>query len=74
VHDHDIFLSVYDIVINRDTVSPLSPLPPPSHNQAQNEDHISGGSMNNEDITSTSQQVSPPKTVSICAQKPECGG
>ena len=54
--------------------SPLPPLSPPGQNQAQNEDNIGGGSLESGDRTSTEQQVSPPETGEIQAQKPESGG
>jgi DNA polymerase, archaea type len=53
---------------------PLPPPSPPSQNHAQNEDKIGGGSLGSGDITSTGQQVSPPETTEIHAQKPEGGG
>jgi hypothetical protein len=46
--------------------------PPPSpleRNYAQNEHKIGGASINGGDITSTGQQVSPPKATLIYAQK-----
>lgn len=73
------------VVINRSTTgknknistiriwkqSPLPPPSPPGQNQAQNEDNIGGGSLESGDITSTRQEVSPPETVTIYAQKPK---
>ena len=53
---------------------PPSPPSPPGQNQARSEDKIGGGSMDSEVKTSTRQQVSPPNTVIIYAQKPESGG
>jgi hypothetical protein len=53
---------------------PLPPPSPPGQNQAQNEDNIAGGSLDGGDITSTEQQVSPPETIEVHAQKPESGG
>jgi DNA polymerase, archaea type len=53
---------------------PPSPPSPPGQNQAQNEDKISGGSLDSGVATSTSQQISPPETAKIHAQKLESGG
>jgi DNA polymerase, archaea type len=52
---------------------PPPPPPPPGKNQAQNEHNSGGGSLESGDITSTEQQVSPPETGEIQAQKPESG-
>jgi DNA polymerase elongation subunit (family B) len=54
--------------------SPPSPPSPPGQNQAQNEDKIGGGSLDGGDISFTEQQVSPPETGEIHAQKLESGG
>jgi hypothetical protein len=52
----------------------VSPPSPPEQNYAQNEYKIGGGSLNGGYITFTGQQVSPPETTTIYAQKPESGG
>jgi DNA polymerase elongation subunit (family B) len=52
---------------------PPPPRSQPDQNQAQNEDNIGGGSWDSKIVTSTSQQVSTPETITICAQIPESG-
>jgi DNA polymerase, archaea type len=60
--------------IRIEKIPPLPPPSPPDQNHAQNKDKIGGGSLDSGDTTSIGQQVSPPETIEIHAQKVESGG